>query len=453
MTSTDFQSFSTFFLNQLKIEDKKALDTIERNSKIIKQYLDDANSDYLKKFVNDFNTVVLESKVKKYKIFEKALNHALFGNVLIKFRNSDVLVRACKALNKKAAEWLLTMKLNYNVQDENGATAIMEASFRPSMDFVFEKLLKSNVDINLVDNNGNSVLFYATKNPKSLKTLLNKSNIDINHLNTDNDSVLTYCCRTDRVNALDILINQKSLNPNHANCIGKTAAMYLVENAQYQFLKSFFKTTGVDPNYKNKFEQTLVSCFVKKYYQLCNNEIDNIELNNRSGYLRNKRYARTLETLIDLGCDFNVPVDDDGNTPLMVFLMMKDYVTSQYLLNECGSAIDLSKKNYNGVNASYLSLFISPEVFDNLKFKSTSKFSFNALKKAFTDNPTFDKKYLESSEDITVSETLNIINKYKVNPKNSKIIQQWLFEIYIPEAFKGIEIPGYKYTPEFALMY
>jgi len=251
----------------------------------------------------------------------------------------------------------------------------------------------------------------------------------------------------DRINAYEILSKQESLNPNHINCIGKTAAMYLVEHAEYQTLKSFIMNKNIDPNYKNKFGETLVSCFVKKFYQHCNGGLTEVQLFSQSGYLRNKRYANTFKTLIEFKCDFNVPVDDDGNTPIMVFLMMKDYVTCKYLLKKYGPAIDLSKKNYNGINASYLSLFISSEVFESLNCRTIEQFSLKALKKAFTDNPTFDRQFLENG-DITSIETIRIINKYKVPKDNSKLVQQWLLEAYFPKAMKSIEIPGF--TNEFA---
>ncbi|OUM64442.1 hypothetical protein PIROE2DRAFT_8747 [Piromyces sp. E2] len=453
MSKSEFENFSSQLLKQLKEENKKAVTVIDNNSKIVEQCLLGSNSDFLKTFVKDLNTVILEKKTKKFKIFESVLNHKLFVDVLKEFKNSDVLIRACKANNNNAAEWLLSMKLNYEVQDENGATALMEASLRPAMDFVVKDLLKKNVNVNMVDNNGNNALFYATKSAKSLERLL-KSKIDINHVNVDNDSVLTNSCKMDRVNNLNVLTKQKSLDVNHINNFGKTAAMYLVENAQHDILKPFIKNNKIDPNFKNKFGETLVSCFVKSFYQFCIENIPEIKLSNRSGYLRNKRYARTLETLIELGCDFNVPVDEQGNTPIMVFLMMKDYVTCQYLMNNIGNRIDLSKKNNDGVNASYLSLLLSNEVFNNLNYKSSqvNSLSYQALKKKFVSNATFDKNYYESG-DITISKSIKVQNNYTISPQNSKIVQQWLIEVYFPKAFSELEVPGYTLAPEFAVFY
>jgi len=453
MSKTEYEKFSSELLNKLKEQNKNAVKTIDNNKNIVEQCLHGSSSDYLKTFVNDFNNVILSEKIKKFKIFEKVLKHNLFVDVLAEFKKSDVLIRACKTNNKNAAEWLLTMNLNYDTQDENGATALMEASFRPTMISIVKELLKKNVNVNIVDNNGNNALFYATKNVKSLEILL-KTKIDINHLNADNDSVLTYSCKMERVNGLNILTKQKSLDVNHMNCVGKTAAMYLVENAQDDILKPFIKNNNINPNFKNKFGETLVSCFVKNFYQLCIENIPDIKLSNRSGYLRNKRYARTLEALIELGCDFNEVVDEQGNTPIMVFLMMKDYVTCQYLMNTIGNSIDLSKKNYNGVDASYLSLFLSSEVFENLIYKSTHKdsLSYQALKNKFINNPTYNKEYLETN-DITISKSLNVQNDYVVSPQNSKIIQQWLIEIYFPRALSQLKVPGYTLAPEFSVFY
>lgn len=209
--------------------------------------------------------------------------------------------------------------------------------------------------------------------------------------------------------------------------------MHLVENAQSVLLKSFINDKNIDPNYKNKFEETLVTTFVKSYYQhYIGNFKDGSKMDTRYTYEKTKRFGETLKILVDFNCDFNVPVDNDGNTPIMVFLLMKDYVTCQYLLSQDKISIDLSKENYHGVNASYLSLLISSEVFDGLTYKDSynDKLSYSALKKAFIKNETFDKKYLDvGDEDIKVVDSKKIINNYPVTSVY-KTIQTWLIEIY-----------------------
>ncbi|ORX79969.1 ankyrin [Anaeromyces robustus] len=334
------------------------------------------------------------------------------------------------------------MDINYEAQDENGTTALMEAAYCPTFNSLLEKLLKYHVDINKTDNNGNTVLFYASRNFENLKKII-KTGIDINHVNKDDETVLSYCAKMNRVRSFEYLKNVKSIDPNHFNCIGRTAAMHLVENAQSVLLKSFINDKNIDPNYKNKFEETLVTTFVKSYYQhYIGNFKDGSKMDTRYTYEKTKRFGETLKTLIGFNCDFNVPVDDDGNTPIMVFLLMKDYVTCQYLLSQDKISIDLSKENYHGVNASYLSLLISSEVFDGLTYKDSynDKLSYSALKKAFIKNETFDKKYLDvGDEDIKVVDSKKIINNYPVTSVY-KTIQTWLIEIYFPGAVSEISL-------------
>jgi len=438
MTKSEFETFSTLLLDQLKGKSKEALITIDKNNKLVEQCLGNTDSDDMKKFINDLNNVIVEGKVKSYDIFKKALQHPSFSHVLTSFRNSDVLIRACKALNKDAVKWLLTMDINYDVQDEYGATAFMEAAYRPSMDFLLKKLIKENVDVNKVDYNGNNALFYATKSLEIFKKLY-KTGIDVNRVNNEGESLLTYCCKMDRVRTLEFIRKELSLDPNHMNCVGKTACMHLVENAQNVILKSFIKEYNIDPNFKNKFGDTLVSIFIKSYYQHCiGNLKDGSKLLTRHGHNMTQRYAETLQTLIECHCDFNVPVDDDGNTPMMVLLMMKDYVSCQYLLSKYSDGIDLSKENYHGINASYLSLFITNEVFDELyssDYVYKDKFSSCDLKNLFMNNKSFDKKYLENG-DITVVDTMKVTNNYPTKLEYNKIVQLWLMESLFPNAVK-----------------
>jgi len=43
-------------------------------------------------------------------------------------------------------------------------------------------------------------------------------------------------------------------------------------------------------------------------------------------------YSQSLIALNELGCDFNAPIDEEGNTPLMFFLKMGDNCSVYYIL-------------------------------------------------------------------------------------------------------------------------
>jgi len=352
MTVTELETFENTLFNQLKADDKECLKTILKENKLIKQYLSGEDRTYVKVFVNHLNNVLLESGMKKYKLSRSVLERESFSTILAEFRESDILIRACKTANKKAVEWLLTMNINYEVQDELGMTALMHAVEHGSLDFAVEQMIKGNgKHVHLVDNNGNNVLFHATQCPDILKKLLkSKINFDLTKINNDNEHLLLFCSRYERMRAFEILIKNNKYDPNLCNCVGKTTAMYLIENARFNEAKSFIKNNNIDPNYKSKFGNTLVSVFFKKYHQHYIGR--NIGESNFASYYNNviiKNYANTLRLLVDLKCNFNIPIDEEGNTPIMVLNMMKDSVSSRYLIDK--ASVDLTIENRYGENA------------------------------------------------------------------------------------------------------
>jgi len=367
MTISNFETFEKELFEKLRKNSKKSLKIIDKNEKLIDNYFNGSNPTYVKKFVNDFNDVVLDKKVKKYDIFESVLKHKLFTNVLAQFRESDVLIRACKDVkkyhefyeaadfreicNKDVVEWLLTMGINFGVQDENGATALMYAAKTLKLQFAVKKMMNGK-HIYLLDNKGNSVLFYAADNFFSLEKFLKYKDIfDGNHLNNDNENIYTYCCRYRKVINIDFLklldkfvSPNKPIDPNVTNREGMTAAMYLTVQVKYKILEYFVKNYNIDPNGINKFGNTLVSVLIKKYYNYVNETIQREEgfPTYSMGY---KSYCLTFQDLVKLGCDFNRPIDEEGNNVATILLKLHDEHILQYLMTEGGVEVIVDEKN------------------------------------------------------------------------------------------------------------
>ena len=80
-------------------------------------------------------------------------------------------------------------------------------------------------------------------------------------------NVLLYSCRYDKIKADEILVKEKNTDLNCINCVGMTPAMHLVKNARYTEVESLVKSGKVNPDYVNKFGNSLVSVYIKKYYQ------------------------------------------------------------------------------------------------------------------------------------------------------------------------------------------
>jgi len=367
MTISEFETFEKELLKQLRKDNKKCLKVIEKNSKLVEKYLNGDDVTTIKKFVNDFNNVVLDREVKKYKYFEAVLKHNLFTKVLAQFRESDVLIRACRdvkilyynydfqdheeSCNTKVIKWLLTMNMNYAVQDENGMTALMNAVKYVKLKFVVKELINNEKLRNQLDNDGNNVLFHAANNFFSLEKFLPyKDMYDPNYVNNNNENILLYSCRLGRLvneKYCEIIKKINCTEPNISNADGKTAAMYLAEYGRYKELKDYIEYYKIDPNYVNKFGNSLVSVLVKKYYKYYS--IKTAENNEGFGLTLKyfKRYLITLRYLVEIGCDFKTPIEEDGTTVVMILTKLHDEVTSKYLLDKgcIDFIIDTKKKN------------------------------------------------------------------------------------------------------------
>jgi len=374
MTNSDFENFKKDLFKNLKKESKKSLTIIEQNHKLIESYLFNKDLPQVKEFVNEFNDIVLDKKIKEYKLFEDVLKERTFADVLARFRESDVLVRICKmefqkaenfnitsVENKKVIDWLLTMDINYGVQDELGMTALMYSVRHKILDFVVEKIMSTNgKHITFTNSKGNNALFFASLNRKNLKRFFKyKEYFDINHLNNNDENVILFACRFGELNTEEHVFLLNKLNcsyPNITNRDGLTAAMYLVKRCKYIAMESFVKDNNIDPNYRNKFDNCLVSVFIQEYYNHFNKCIGD-----KDGFGLNldqfKHFGLTLKKLIALGCDFHVPVDEDGNTTATILTKMKDDLSIQELLES--NAIDFAVDNKCDKNNRYNEVDIS----------------------------------------------------------------------------------------------
>jgi len=415
-------------LNYLKDNNEKCLNCINDNKKFIQEYYNESdNSLAVKKFVNKLNDVVMD--LTKFKLMNKVLSHSAFKDIYKEFRESDILIRACQnAKNKKLVEWLLTKNIDPYLQDNEGKTALMHASEHYQLLFAVDKLIEgSNDHIHLTDNNGNTALFYGNKEA-FIKML--KAKFDINHINNDNENIFLNFCKMDKFKSFNLLLDL-DIDFNLVNNVGKTGAMYLVEHNRFIQLKELITRKHIDVNYKNKFGDTLVSIFISNYYKNYSNYIGNFVI--ESNYSLYKNAALTLKSLVKAGCDLNVIIDDDGNTPIIFFLLTEDYVSASYILNKCD--IDLSIKNKFDICASLLSEFINKSAFDHLQYnkrRNKNKFSYESLINLLRSNKTFDSSYSNSNN-------ISMNKQYRYSPSsNTPFVQQWFLEALYPNI--GVEL-------------
>ena len=409
-------------LYYIKDNNEECINCINNNKKIIQEYYNEYdNSLAVKKFVDKLKDVIMN--LTKFKLMDKVLSHPAFKDIYKEFKESDILIRACQnANNKKLVEWLLTKDIDLYVQDIEGKTALMHAAEHYQMLFAVEKLIEGSDDhIHITDNNGNTALFYGNRD---VLIRMLKAKFDLNHINNDNENIFLYYCKADKFKLFDLLLNL-DINFNLVNNVGKTGAMYLVEHNRFLQLRDLIAKKQINVNYKNKFGDTLVSVFIKNYYRSYNNYMGNFVT--EGNYLLYKNAAFTLQELVKAGCDFNVIIDDDCNTPIIFFLLTEDYVSANYILSNCD--IDISVQNKFDISASLLSEFINKNVFDQLQYhkkRNKNRFSYDSLIILIRNNKTFDSSFLNSNN-------VTMYKQYRYSPSsNTPVIQQWFLEFLYP---------------------
>jgi len=177
---------------------------------------------------------------------------------------------------------------------------------------------------------------------------------------------------------------------NAVNNEGKNALIYLTEQGNAWELKHLTKRS-IDINYRTENNEGAVSTLIKQIYQPDQRRHPNFYI----------PYYVTMRTLVDRNFDFNIIIDDEGNTPLMFFLMIEDFCTVYYMLKHCKN-LDLSLQNKHGDDAFSLCL----------KFKN------NYLIEFLFNHKSLNLKYSDNLD--------NNILIYYIIANNKKIIYEAL---------------------------
>jgi len=195
--------------------------------------------------------------------------------------------------------------------------------------------------LNLCDKNGETALFYAIRNIDALRLLLD-ANINANRLNKNNDTVLTYCCRNKIYEPIKTLSVKDNVDVNVFDNDEKTALMYLLNDFRIEELK-FFISDRVNFDFKNRNNETALSIFFKNYYESYRQlDIEKI-----------LQYIKIIQIFVQKRVNLNVSIDEEGNTPMMFFLMIEDWITMAYIMINYPD-LDLSIKNKKGKSFSGL---------------------------------------------------------------------------------------------------
>lgn len=269
----------------------------------------------------------------QYKIVEEVLSQCQFREVLKEFRQTQVLIQACRGIKRKTIEVLLKLNVDVNINDEHGNTALIEASKDSTLYNSVKNLVRKKANLNAVNDEGTSALLNSCKIPdnKIFKYLVNAgANIFIS--DHDGNNALMHACSYGETEKIKFLV-RKRVGLNAVNNDGDTALMQSVRAGKISIVKYLLKH-NVKVNVVNRKKQNaLVIAFVTGYDKV-------VEY----------KYLAIIKMLIDKNSDPNVPVDDTGNTILMFLIMKNDFSMIKYLV-EHGKNININQKNHLGHNA------------------------------------------------------------------------------------------------------
>ncbi|ORX61170.1 ankyrin [Piromyces finnis] len=270
-----------------------------------------------------------------YRVLNEILPNPYFEEVLKDWRNSEILIFACRNSNRRIIDLLLKYEVNVNVRDKYNNTALIELSSQPYLFNYIKELIKRNAEINVINNEGISALLNSCKELDSriFKYLINKG---ANFYLCDfyGNNALMYACSYGDIDKIKFLL-KRHININTQNNDGETALMQSVRAGKAYIVK-FLLRCRANVNILNRKNQSALIIGFLTFYEkdiVDNNDIDIIKM------------------LILKKADLNVPIDTSGNSILMFLIMKNDISTIKYLSKLYFRQIDFSHKNYLGHNA------------------------------------------------------------------------------------------------------
>ena len=227
---------------------------------IIKQLLSDKEK--IKEFVETKN------RIERNDIF---INNYIFNNqldkvkIVLKYYSEYVnaqdhdldtgLMRASSIGHIEIIELLINAGADVNAQNEESATALIEASYIHNNLEVIRLLINAGANVNAQDYDGNTPVIIASKRGNlGLLGLLINADANVNAQDYDGNTPVIIASKMGNIELLDLLINAGA-DPNIQNNYSDTALTNAIIINNTEMVKLLLKS-GADPNIKNEDKNT-----------------------------------------------------------------------------------------------------------------------------------------------------------------------------------------------------
>ncbi|MDF2814876.1 MAG: ankyrin [Paenibacillus sp.] len=166
------------------------------------------------------------------------------------------IIEAAERGDQVAVQRYIAEGADINVQDAQGRTAIMAATYGNKLEVV-RVLLAAGADLNVQDNRlDNPLLFAGAAGLPAIIKLLVEAGADTSITNRYGGTALIPACERGHVEAVRILLTYSDVNVNHINRLGWTALMEAIVlsdgGPDHQRIVQMLVEHGADVNIPDK---------------------------------------------------------------------------------------------------------------------------------------------------------------------------------------------------------
>lgn len=275
-----------------------------------------------------------------------------------------------KSGNMEAVNYCIqTLKLDPTVKTTKNQTALMLVAMSLNTNF-FHQVIDSVSTIDEIDNDGNTVLYYAveTGNQVIVQEVLNKKP-SINHQNKQGETVLMFLIRTKQFEMYNLLLNQERNSINFKLVSNEKVDLLgylLAYNSPVWSTIQEYVDFGCNPKLLSATGDNLT--YYLASHEMCDelkiaiNWGVTIQAKDANGFAPTTANFECVKTLLENGADVNAIGTDQEVSYLNKAVELKDLTAITYLLQK-GANPNSSSSNGN----PYLFDFIEKEDIEMLR--------------------------------------------------------------------------------------
>jgi len=234
-----------------------------KSSKLIKLSLEVNSLDYVKYFLkkkvkidiekDQLLSIVIKNEYLPALKFLLERSPQSLSNYLKS--GETLLTLAVKVGNIHIIKYLIDLKVDINKPNKSGETALIIATKYSNRKTIFELLLKSKIDVNLLDKENKSAIFFAVEKDKIylVKQLLKKSDLSIK----DRYNRTIYFYATKSFQIFKLLYDKQNVSIFNKDINNKSLLEYIVEG-DYKVLNLFKKELSKIDKNKNILNRVIL---------------------------------------------------------------------------------------------------------------------------------------------------------------------------------------------------